>query len=194
MKVLFIDNYDSFASTLAAYVQQAGADVTMMKSDASLNAIHALQKDLIILGPGPNGPEEAGNYTDVIAAYHRKTPLFGVCLGFQTLVTFFGGTIHPLNEPAHGIEAKVTHTGEGLFAGIENPASFGRYHSLGLYTHECPPELEVTASSADMVMGVQHRHYPLAGVQFHPESVLSANHGKKLIENIITSYLPIASR
>lgn len=185
IKLLFIDNYDSFANTIAAYFKNAGAYVTMLKSDSTMSAIVGQEKDIIVLGPGPNGPKEAGNYNEVIDTYYKNMPLFGICLGHQCLVNYFGGHVHPLDEPAHGVSVLVSHDEKTIFEGLTNPARFARYHSLGVYKGEIPEQLEISATLDNIVMGVRHRKYPIEGVQFHPESVLSNNDGKRLIQNVL---------
>ncbi|MDO8741266.1 MAG: aminodeoxychorismate/anthranilate synthase component II [Candidatus Woesearchaeota archaeon] len=208
-KILFIDNYDSFANIIAAYFANAGADVAMLKSDSTMSAIAGQKKDLIVLGPGPNSPKEAGNYLEIIRKYHKDVPLFGICLGHQCIIDYFKESVHPLNEPAHGVSASMRHDGKTIFEQVANPAMFARYHSLGIYANEIPKQLEISACMIPkelekklkeegisieledlvklnaVVMGVRHRQYPIEGVQFHPESVLSDSDGLKLIKNVL---------
>jgi anthranilate synthase/aminodeoxychorismate synthase-like glutamine amidotransferase len=184
-KLLFIDNYDSFANTIAAYFANAGADVTMLKSDSTMTAIYKQDKDIIVLGPGPNGPEEAGNYLEVIHVYNRNRPILGICLGYQCLVNYFGGNVHPLNEPAHGVSALAEHDGKTIFEGLASPMEVARYHSLGVYADEVPEKLEISATLGDIVMGIRHKSDPIEGIQFHPESVLSNAQGMRLIQNAL---------
>lgn len=184
-KLLFIDNYDSFANTIAAYFANAGADVTMLKSDSTLQAIERRNKELILLGSGPNGPRQAGNYLEVIDRYKHITPIFGICLGHQCIVEYFGGNVHPLNEPAHGDSALVQHDGKTIFEQLPNPAEFARYHSLGIYVDEVPEQMEVSATLDNIVMGARHKTLPIEGVQFHPESVLSNSGGMLMIQNVL---------
>jgi len=191
MNLLYVDNYDSFAHLIAAHLELAGAKVTMVKSDSALDTILRLEKDLILLGPGPNGPNEAGNYLDLIAACQGVTPLFGICLGFQAMMQFYGGKVHPLAEVMHGKPSEVYHNGQGIFEGLGVPSLFGRYHSLGLLEDEIPNALQMTAKrngDHNIVMGAKHHKFAVEGIQFHPESVLSPD-GRKLFSNIVNSYL-----
>jgi len=184
-KILFIDNYDSFANIIAAYFANAGADVTMLKSDSTMSAIAGQKKEMVVLGPGPNSPKEAGNYLEVIDKYHKDVPLFGICLGHQCIIDYFKKSVHPLDEPAHGVSALMQHDGKTIFEQVANPAMFARYHSLGIYTSEIPDQLDISATLGSIVMAVRHKEYLIEGVQFHPESVLSNSDGLKLIKNVL---------
>ncbi len=188
MRILYVDNYDSFADIIAAYFTMAGADVIMYKSDTSAGVIGAESKDMILLGPGPSGPKEAGNYLEVIDRYHRELPFFGICLGHQALMEYFGEPVIQLDEIVHGAESPVKHDGRSIFEGIESPANFGRYHSLGV--KKVPDCFEISASYDGVVMAARHRDLPIEGVQFHPESILSmeGNAGRKLVENVVRLY------
>ena len=205
MNIAFIDNYDSFAHTLEAYLHLAAEDILhkrgsseqvqirMVTSDCTLSTIERMHPSLIVLGPGPNAPPEAGNYLEVIHHFHTTTPLFGVCLGFQACMQYFrNAPVRVLEEAVHGAASPITHTQQGIFEGIPSPASFGRYHSLGIYAHEVPQSFEMSASCRDsknqnIIMAVYHRSLPIIGVQFHPESILSTEgaYGMQLIRNTL---------
>ncbi|MFA6064567.1 MAG: anthranilate phosphoribosyltransferase [archaeon] len=185
MKIVFIDNYDSFANTIAAYFANAGAEVVMYNSNCSIETIKKQKPDLILLGPGPNGPREAGNYLEVIDKFHKTTPIFGICLGFQAIMEYFGESVKPLAEVMHGQASEVEHDGKTIFRGIAPKQKFARYHSLGVL--KVPECFELSAKAGNVVMSARHKTYQVEGVQFHPESILSMHNegGEKLIENII---------
>ncbi len=185
IKVVFIDNYDSFANTIEAYFINAGAKVVMYNSNCSIKTIEKEKPDLILLGPGPNGPKEAGNYLKIIEHFHKTTPLFGICLGFQAIMEYFGEEVKPLDEIMHGQASEIEHDGKTIFAGIKAKQKFARYHSLGVL--KVPACFELSAKTNRIVMSARHKALPIEGVQFHPESILSMheNAGKKLIENIL---------
>lgn len=188
MKINYIDHYDSFANTIAAYFRIAGAEVSIYKSNCSLETAISGKPDMILLGPGPNGPKNAGNYMELLDKYHKDLPFFGICLGFQAIVQHFGGEVVRLDNIVHGASVPVNHNGKGIFGGFgsfQENAEFARYNSLGVY--EVPYCLEVTATSDGMIMAVRHRTLPIEGIQFHPESILSSN-GERLIKNIVEPY------
>jgi anthranilate synthase/aminodeoxychorismate synthase-like glutamine amidotransferase len=188
MKIVFIDNYDSFANTIAAYFTNAGAKVIMYKSNCSIETIEKEKPEMILLGPGPNGPREAGNYLKIIEHFHKKTPIFGICLGFQAIMEYFGEKVKPLKEVMHGQASEITHDGKTIYEGIKPNQKFARYHSLGVL--KVPKEFEISAKAGEIVMSARHKTLPIEGIQFHPESILSMhdNAGKKLIENIVKIY------
>jgi len=188
--IVYIDHFDSFANTIAAYFRMAGADVDVYKSTCDLDAIAAKDPDLILLGPGPSGPKEAGNYMEAIERFHRTHPMFGICLGFQAMMQYFGEEVVQLEEAVHGAASRLQHTGTHVFEGIENPAEFARYHSLGAYG--VPESFMGLAHFPDtngkhIVMAAHHKELPIAGVQFHPESILSSENrqGEQLIKNVL---------
>ena len=185
MNIIYIDNYDSFADTIKAYFENTGAKVTMYKSDCSLQTIQNEEFDMILLGPGPNSPKEAGNYLEIIDKYHKEKPIFGICLGFQALMEYFGEEVKPLSEVMHGSASEIEHDGKTIYQGIENKEKFARYHSLGVKT--VPDCFEVSGMANDIVMSARHKTLPIEGVQFHPESILSLNNnaGQKLINNVV---------
>ena len=185
MKIVYIDNYDSFANTITAYFANEGAEVITYKSDCSLRSIELENPDLILLGPGPNGPKDAGNYLDVIEHFHNKVPIFGICLGFQALMEYFGEPVKKLDDVVHGSASPVRHDGKTIFNGIKSGEKFARYHSLGV--ESVPDCFEVSGRTGRIVMAARHKTLPIEGIQFHPESILSMNNdaGKKLIKNVI---------
>jgi len=173
--ILVIDNYDSFVYNLARYFQQLGAETRVVRNDAIDPAgVRALAPAAIVLSPGPCTPREAGRLLDVIGQLWRDIPMFGVCLGHQAIGMALGGTLARAPRPMHGRTSRMTHDRSGLFAGLPNPLTVGRYHSLMLEEASLPSDLVVTARTDDhVVMAVAHRHVPLMGVQFHPESILT---------------------
>jgi anthranilate synthase/aminodeoxychorismate synthase-like glutamine amidotransferase len=184
MKVLVIDNYDSFAYNLVQYLGELGAEVEVVRNDkASVEELLARGADRLVVSPGPCTPAEAGISVAAIRAFAEAgTPVLGVCLGHQSLVEAFGGrTVQ--GEPIHGKDAEIAHDGRAVYAGIPSPLVVGRYHSL-VADPDLPPELELSASLGDVVMGARHRELPAEGVQFHPESVLTPQ-GKHLLENFL---------
>ncbi|MCH8004371.1 MAG: aminodeoxychorismate/anthranilate synthase component II [Nanoarchaeota archaeon] len=187
MKINYIDNYDSFANTIAAYFRLAGATVDIYKSDCSLETAVSGNPDMILLGPGPNGPKEAGNYMDLLDRYHNETPFFGICLGFQAMMEYFGQQVVPLDEVVHGASVPVYHNGNGIFRGIMQGQEFARYNSLGVY--QAPDNFEVTATSNGTIMAAKHKILPIEGIQFHPESVLSGikDAGMGLVNNVVNN-------
>ncbi len=193
MKAVFVDHHDSFADLIAYKFLEAEPqlDLKMFKSDCDLETIANQEPQLIILGPGPNGPKEAGNYLDVLEQYSQDYPIFGICLGFQAMMHYFGQEVVVLPEAVHGAESKIYHNGDRILAGLDPECSyFARYHSLGVYN--VPAEFDALARTDDgtgrqIIMAAQHRSLPLAGVQFHPESFLSMEDdaGMKLIYNVL---------
>jgi anthranilate synthase/aminodeoxychorismate synthase-like glutamine amidotransferase len=185
MRVLVIDNYDSFAYNLVQYLGELGAEPDVVRNDkASVDDLVAEGYERLVVSPGPCRPVDAGISIEACAAFPKAgIRTLGVCLGHQSLVEAYGGrTIR--GEPIHGKDADVEHDGKGLFAGIENPVRAGRYHSL-VADPDLPDELELTASLGDVVMGVRHRELPVEGVQFHPESVLTPR-GKEMLRNFLS--------
>ena len=184
MKVLVIDNYDSFTFNLVQYLGELGADVEVVRNDAAeLGDLLSAGYDRVVVSPGPCTPDEAGISVEAIRAFAEQgTPVLGVCLGHQSLVRAFGGSV-VRGEPVHGKEAIVEHDGRTIFENLENPLTVGRYHSL-IAGDDLPEELEVSSRLGDVVMAVRHRELPAEGVQFHPESVLTPD-GMKMIENFL---------
>ncbi len=186
MKVLMIDNYDSFTYNLVQYLGTLGADVIVKRNDqTSVEEIRELRPEAIVISPGPCTPAEAGVSVDVIKAFYTEIPILGVCLGHQSIGVAFGGRIVRAKNLMHGKVSRIFHTGEGVFKGIPNPFTAVRYHSLVIEKGSLPEVLSITAWSDDEeIMGVQHREFPVFGVQFHPESVLS-EHGMDVLKNFL---------
>jgi anthranilate synthase/aminodeoxychorismate synthase-like glutamine amidotransferase len=184
MRLLMIDNYDSFTYNLVHLFEELGAEVVVRRNDAiSVDEAAALQPDRLVVSPGPGRPAEAGISVEVIRRLGPETPTLGVCLGHQAIVEAFGGEIGQARALLHGKASRVRHDGRGVFAGLPAEIEAGRYHSLAALT--VPGELEVTATTADgEVMGVRHRQLPVEGVQFHPESVLTPL-GPRMAENFL---------
>jgi anthranilate synthase/aminodeoxychorismate synthase-like glutamine amidotransferase len=183
--ILLIDNYDSFTFNLAQYFGELGAPPTVKRNDEiTLEEIETLRPDRIVISPGPGRPEDAGISVDVIKRFGASTPVLGVCLGHQGIGLAFGGSVVRAAELMHGKTSTVHHDGVGVFRNISQPFAAGRYHSL-VVAQPLPPELELSAHTDDgTVMGVRHKSYPIHGVQFHPESVLT-NEGRKLLRNFL---------
>ncbi len=182
---ILLDNYDSFTYNLYHFLGELGAELVVHRNDAITAAeAVALGPEGIIISPGPCDPDKAGISLDLVAAATGRIPLLGVCLGHQALGQAMGGKI-VRTEPMHGKTSKVRHHGTGLFAGIPDPFEATRYHSLIIERDTMPECLEITAETEDgIVMGVQHREYPLYGVQFHPESIAS-QHGHAILKNFL---------
>jgi anthranilate synthase/aminodeoxychorismate synthase-like glutamine amidotransferase len=184
MRVLVIDNYDSFTYNLVQYLGELGAEVEVVRNDkATVEELLAREPDRLVVSPGPCTPAEAGISREAIKAFGEAwTPVLGVCLGHQAMVEAFGGRVIQ-GEPIHGKEGEVEHDGRTIYAGLPSPMVAGRYHSL-IADAELPEELELSARLGDVVMGARHRELPVEGVQFHPESVLTPQ-GKHLLANFI---------
>jgi anthranilate synthase/aminodeoxychorismate synthase-like glutamine amidotransferase len=184
VRVLVIDNYDSFTYNLVQYLGELGAEVEVVRNDAAtVDELLDAGYDRVVVSPGPCTPDEAGISVDAIREFaERGTPVLGVCLGHQSLVKAFGGTVVQ-SEPIHGKEAQIEHDGRTIYEGLESPLTVGRYHSL-IAGDPLPEELEVSASYGDIVMGVRHREVPAEGVQFHPESVLTPG-GKGMVARFL---------
>jgi anthranilate synthase component 2 len=193
--ILVIDNYDSFTYNLVQYLGELGAefaiaqDVRVYRNDQiTLEQIQQLNPDAIVISPGPGRPDDAGISLQLIEKLGANLPILGVCLGHQSIGQVFGGDIVSAPVLMHGKTSPVHHTGQGVFAGLENPLTATRYHSLVIERQTLPEVLEVTAWVDDgTIMGVRHRQYPhIQGVQFHPESVLTQS-GKELLRNFLRS-------
>jgi anthranilate synthase/aminodeoxychorismate synthase-like glutamine amidotransferase len=185
--VLVIDNYDSFTYNLVQYLGELGAEVMVRRNDqAGLDELHALRPDHVVISPGPGRPEDAGISLDVIRRFGPSHPTLGVCLGHQAIGLAFGGRVVRAPRPVHGKTSRVEHDGSGVFAGLGNGFEAGRYHSLIVAEADLPADLVVTARTRgdQLVMGLRHREWPLHGVQFHPESVLTPE-GRQLLRNFL---------
>lgn len=187
MRLLVIDNYDSFTYNLVHYLGELGADVVVRRNDAlDVQAAMALQPEAIVLSPGPCDPAQAGICLALTAAAaETRTPLLGVCLGHQTIGQAFGGNVVRCHEIVHGKMGVMHHAGKGVFAGLPSPFKATRYHSLVVERQSLPDCLEVTAWLEDgTIMGLRHRDLPIEGVQFHPESIAS-EHGHQILRNFL---------
>lgn len=187
--LLLIDNYDSFTYNLYQYLSELGADVQVSRNDQiSINEIESLNPDRIVISPGPCTPSEAGLSSQIIETFGPHIPLLGVCLGHQAIGKTFGGYVLQAPEPMHGKTSFMFHAGHGVFRNLPMPFEANRYHSLIVERSTLPTELEITAETADgLIMGLRHRTYPVEGVQFHPESIMTPI-GKDLLRNFLTSY------
>jgi len=184
-RVFLIDNYDSFVYNLSHYVRELGAECVVARNDASLEDIRAFGPSHIIVSPGPCTPNEAGVSNAAIAEFSGEIPILGVCLGHQCVGQVFGGHIARAAKPVHGKTSRIRHTGSALFEGIDNPFEATRYHSLIVAAEDLPDCLEVTARTEEgEIMALAHRELPCLGVQFHPESFLTAP-GHRLLENFL---------
>ena len=185
-RLLLIDNYDSFTYNLVQAFLVLGAEVDVRRNDAiDVREALALAPTHLVVSPGPGRPDDAGNSLAMIEAFAPRTPVLGVCLGHQSIVQHFGGRIVQAGALMHGKTSWVEHDGDTLFADLPNPFEAGRYHSLAADRSQMPDELVVTARSKDgEIMGVRHRELPVFGVQFHPESVLTAD-GPALLDNFV---------
>jgi anthranilate synthase component 2 len=186
--VLLIDNYDSFTYNLYQYLCELGARVTVIRNDAiSVEDARQLAPDFIVISPGPGVPRDAGISIELIRALGPTIPTLGVCLGHQAIAEAFGGTVSRAPELMHGKASMVHHRGDGVLAGLPNPFSAIRYHSLCAIAESLPEQLEITArSDSGVIMAIRHRQFPVEGVQFHPESILTAC-GKDLLRNFLNS-------
>jgi anthranilate synthase component 2 len=184
---VLIDNYDSFTYNLVQYLGELGQHVTVIRNDeATVADILGLRPDRIVISPGPGRPEQAGMTIDLIGRAEPGTPILGVCLGHQAIGAAFGARVVLAPRPIHGKTSTVRHDGGPLFAGVDRSFAAGRYHSLIVSDDGLPASLVVTARSADdgVIMAVQHRHLPIHGVQFHPESVLTGC-GRQILRNFV---------
>ena len=184
--LLMIDNYDSFTYNLYQYLCELGAEVEVVRNDKiSLEEIQDMSPEGIIISPGPSTPLEAGISNDVIRQFGPNTPTLGVCLGHQCIGHVYGAKVDQAGEIRHGKTSMVSHSGAGVLAGLPNPFQAIRYHSLVVFPETMPDTLEVTARTENgLVMGLRHKDYPIEGVQFHPESILTPD-GKHLLQNFL---------
>lgn len=188
--VFVLDNYDSFTYNLVQYLGELGATVDVRRNDqVTLQEIESLHPDRIVISPGPCTPQEAGISVDLIRHFAGKVPLLGVCLGHQAIGAAFGGRVVRARNLMHGKTSSVEHDGQSIFRGISSPLTATRYHSLIVAEEDLPSDLAITARTREkdgtgVIMGLRHRRFPVEGVQFHPESVLTAD-GKKLVRNFL---------
>jgi anthranilate synthase/aminodeoxychorismate synthase-like glutamine amidotransferase len=186
MKLLVIDNYDSFTYNLVQYFGEMDADLVVKRNDEiSIDQLRKLEPDRICISPGPGRPENAGISPDVVRELGLTTPILGVCLGHQCIAQAFGGKVVQAEKLMHGKTSTIHHNKRGIFTDVAEPLEATRYHSLIVRRESLPDALEVTAETDDgEIMALQHRHLPIYGVQFHPESILTAE-GKKLLANFL---------
>jgi anthranilate synthase/aminodeoxychorismate synthase-like glutamine amidotransferase len=185
--VLVIDNYDSFTYNLVQYLGELGAKVIVRRNDeSSIEQLRALSHERVVISPGPGRPEQAGVSLEVIKAFGPRMPVLGVCLGHQAIGLAFGGDVVRAPAPIHGKTSTVEHNSTGVFAGLAASFQAGRYHSLVVEEKTLPADLEVTARTKEdgLVMGLRHKTWPIHGVQFHPESVLT-NEGRRILRNFL---------
>ena len=188
--ILMIDNYDSFTYNLVQYLGQLGREVAVHRNDViSIREIEELNPEAIFISPGPCTPKEAGITVEAIRHFHRRVPILGVCLGHQAIGYAFGAEVVRAGRIMHGKTSPILNDGRTIFRGLANPFPAGRYHSLLVRRETLPSFLEVSAETEEgEVMGIRHREYPLEGVQFHPESVLTPG-GKRILKNFLEHYL-----
>jgi anthranilate synthase component II len=185
MRVLVLDNYDSFTYNLVQYLGELGAEPIVIRNDvlAPEEAFERHRPHRIVISPGPGAPEDAGYSVDYVKTLGSRVPTLGVCLGHQAVVVAHGGAVARAPEPRHGKTSQITHDGHGVFRGLPNPFTATRYHSLAVV--RLPDDLEVSATSEDgVVQAVRHRSDPIVGVQFHPESIMTTE-GKRLVANFL---------
>ena len=189
--ICVLDNYDSFTYNLVQYLGELGAEVHVVRNDAAtVGEIAALNPERIVISPGPGRPEDAGVTMAVIRELGERIPMLGVCLGHQAIGAVFGGSVVRAAVPMHGKTSTIEHNGRGVFTGLVAPFTAARYHSLIVADERLPPELEVSARTADdhAIMGLRHRSWPVHGVQFHPESILTGE-GRRLLRNFLDGRL-----
>ena len=188
--IFVLDNYDSFTYNLVQYLGELGTEVEVRRNDqVSVSDVEALRPERIVISPGPCTPREAGISIELIQRMASKAPILGVCLGHQAMGEAFGGRVMRAKNLMHGKTSQVEHDGKTIFRGLDTPMTATRYHSLIVSEEGLPNELEISARTherdgSDVIMGLRHRRFPVEGVQFHPESVLTAN-GKQLIRNFL---------
>jgi para-aminobenzoate synthetase component 2 len=183
--VLIIDNYDSFTYNLVQYLGELGADIEVRRNDqTSVEEIERMAPEKIVISPGPKTPSEAGICLEVIQKLSGRIPILGVCLGHQAIGQAFGGKVVRAPEIMHGKTSNITHDGKSIFSDLPNPFSATRYHSLIVERSSLPPCLEISATTGALIMGLRHKEMSVEGVQFHPESVLTAP-GKQLLANFL---------
>ncbi len=192
--VLMIDNYDSFTYNLVQYLGELGEEVNVFRNDSiTIESIEEISPNQIMISPGPCTPNEAGISVEVIRHFAGRLPILGICLGHQSIGQAFGGKIIKANKVMHGKLSSIHHVGSGVFQNLPTPFTATRYHSLVIGKDNIPDCLEVTAwtlseaNEREEIMGVRHKEFPIEGVQFHPESILS-DHGHQLLKNFLINY------
>ncbi|MCR6108844.1 aminodeoxychorismate/anthranilate synthase component II [Bacillus sp. A301a_S52] len=187
--ILMIDNYDSFTYNLVQYLGEMGEELIVKRNDQlTIGDIETLKPDYLMISPGPCTPNEAGISMEAIKHFAGKTPIFGVCLGHQSMAQVFGGDVIRAERLMHGKTSEVTHDGKTIFTNVETPFTATRYHSLIVKPETLPNCFEVSAQTAEgEIMAIRHKEYPLEGVQFHPESIMTGA-GKQLLRNFLDTY------
>jgi anthranilate synthase/aminodeoxychorismate synthase-like glutamine amidotransferase len=191
--ILVLDNYDSFTYNLVQYLGELGARMRVARNDAlTVDEVEALGPEGIVISPGPGNPDGAGLSLDLVRRFHTRVPILGVCLGHQTIGQAFGGTVARARRQMHGKTSPIAHDGRGVFRGLPPGFEATRYHSLVVLEAGLPADLEISARADDgEIMGLRHRRYPVEGVQFHPESILTGQ-GKALLANFL-ALTPVAA-
>jgi anthranilate synthase/aminodeoxychorismate synthase-like glutamine amidotransferase len=184
--LLVLDNYDSFTYNLVQYLGELGATMKVARNDKiTVDEVERLEPEGIVISPGPGTPDDGGISLDLIRRFHSRTPILGVCLGHQSIGQAFGGTVARAQKQMHGKTSSIHHDGRGVFASLPQGFEATRYHSLVVLEESFPPELEISAKAEDgEIMGLRHRRFPVEGVQFHPESILTGQ-GKALLRNFL---------
>lgn len=184
--ILLIDNYDSFTYNLYQYMGIFDSDIAVFRNDKiTIEEIEMMNPDRIVLSPGPKSPKEAGICLEVVKKFYRRKPVLGICLGHQSIGAAFGARIVHAKQLMHGKQSTITHDGKGIFSGLPSPMKVARYHSLAVDESTLPDCFDILARAEDgEIMAMEHREYPLIGIQFHPESIYT-EHGKKMIENFL---------
>lgn len=184
--ILLIDNYDSFTYNLYQYMGIFHRDIQVVRNDKiTVEEIQKLRPERIVLSPGPKNPDDAGICMDVVRKFYDKVPILGICLGHQSIGAAFGAKVVHAKELMHGKQSLISHSGRGIFCGIPSPVKVARYHSLAVDEKTLPPDFDILARTDDgEIMAMEHKKYPVIGIQFHPESVFT-EHGKKMIENFL---------
>ncbi|WP_284141522.1 aminodeoxychorismate/anthranilate synthase component II [Virgibacillus sp. LDC-1] len=187
--LLIVDNYDSFTFNIEQYFKKLEVEVEVWKNDhISISEIEERNPSHIVISPGPHAPNDAGISLETINHFKGKIPILGICLGHQAIGQFFGAEIVKAKQPKHGRQSMIFHNQKTIFSGIPDPFSVTRYHSLVIDPRSIPPELEVTSTSDDgEIMAIRHKSYPIEGVQFHPESILT-EYGDKILQNFLEHY------